>query len=178
MNYIFPLSRISVLIAISLAGFVIYCLAMFSDINSHLSIIIINIYIGFTALVSLSVPILFFYTITALSAMNQRQIIVTWANLFLLLFCVILAYAISYRMIGVFDGSVRKDGATVFDSPTCLYFSIVTWTTLGYGDISPRSGPARFLAAMEALSGYMAMAALIATLSESFKILNPSKTSH
>lgn len=35
-----------------------------------------------------------------------------------------------------------------------LYFSIVTWTTLGYGDLSP-IGLGRFLASTEALFGYV-----------------------
>ena len=35
-----------------------------------------------------------------------------------------------------------------------LYFSVVTWTTLGYGDIQP-DGWARGVAALEALFGYV-----------------------
>lgn len=45
-----------------------------------------------------------------------------------------------------------------------LYFSIVTLSTLGYGDISPVAKPARMLAAMEALSGPLYLAVLIARL--------------
>ncbi len=36
----------------------------------------------------------------------------------------------------------------------CVYFSFVTYTTLGYGDIMP-VGPIRFIAATEALNGWM-----------------------
>ena len=45
------------------------------------------------------------------------------------------------------------------------YYSVVTYTTLGYGDIVP-VGPVRFLAAMEALTGLM-----IVTWSASFTFL-------
>ena len=44
------------------------------------------------------------------------------------------------------------------------YFSFVTLTTLGYGDISPVSGPARSLAMLEAIVGQMYLAVLIARL--------------
>jgi hypothetical protein len=37
-----------------------------------------------------------------------------------------------------------------------LYFSIVTWTTVGYGDIKP-SPDSRMFAASEALLGYLTM---------------------
>lgn len=38
--------------------------------------------------------------------------------------------------------------------PDCIYFSAVTYTTVGYGDMSP-AGPLRLLAASEALSGFV-----------------------
>lgn len=45
-----------------------------------------------------------------------------------------------------------------------LYFSFVTLTTLGYGDISPVSKVARMLAGMEAVTGPLYLAVLIAHL--------------
>lgn len=42
----------------------------------------------------------------------------------------------------------------------CLYFSVVTFTTLGYGDITP-GGPARLLAAVEAFVGSFTMALFV-----------------
>lgn len=46
----------------------------------------------------------------------------------------------------------------------CVYFSYVTLTTLGYGDIAPVSGQARSLAMTEAILGQLYLAALIARL--------------
>jgi prepilin signal peptidase PulO-like enzyme (type II secretory pathway) len=43
------------------------------------------------------------------------------------------------------------------------YFSVVTWTTLGYGDLSPVD-PLKLVAAFEALLGYIYMAILIGLL--------------
>jgi Ion channel len=45
-----------------------------------------------------------------------------------------------------------------------LYFSIITLCTVGYGDISPVSKVARMLAAMEAITGPLYLAVLIARL--------------
>ena len=47
---------------------------------------------------------------------------------------------------------------------TLVYFSYVTLATLGYGDVSPVSGPARSLAVLEALVGQLYLAILIARL--------------
>jgi hypothetical protein len=46
----------------------------------------------------------------------------------------------------------------------CQYYSIVTLTTLGYGDIVPMTAQARSLSMMEAMSGTMYVAVLIARL--------------
>ncbi len=48
---------------------------------------------------------------------------------------------------------------------TYAYFSTTTYTTLGYGDITPQ-GPLRFLASVEALTGF-----LLVTWSASFTYL-------
>ncbi len=45
-----------------------------------------------------------------------------------------------------------------------LYFSLVTLTTLGYGDIVPISPPARMLAAFEAATGVLYIAFTVARL--------------
>jgi hypothetical protein len=44
------------------------------------------------------------------------------------------------------------------------YFSFVTLTTLGYGDMTPLSRPAKNLAALEAILGQLYIAVLIARL--------------
>ena len=45
-----------------------------------------------------------------------------------------------------------------------MYYSLVTLTTLGYGDITPITHPARNLAALEAVVGQLFIAVLIARL--------------
>jgi hypothetical protein len=45
-----------------------------------------------------------------------------------------------------------------------MYYSFVTLTTLGYGDIVPRSTLARTLAVMEAIIGQLFLVVLVARL--------------
>ena len=45
-----------------------------------------------------------------------------------------------------------------------LYFSLVTLTTLGYGDITPLGAVARIWSALEALVGTLYLAVLISRL--------------
>jgi Ion channel len=47
---------------------------------------------------------------------------------------------------------------------TALYFSLITLSTVGYGDIVPLSGAARMLAMTEAMTGTLYMAVLVARL--------------
>ncbi len=55
-------------------------------------------------------------------------------------------------------------GGTTAPSANLIYFSFVTLTTLGYGDISPVSPIARSLAILEALTGTLFLAVLISRL--------------
>jgi hypothetical protein len=55
-------------------------------------------------------------------------------------------------------------GARSINGFTGFYFSFVTLSTVGYGDITPVSRIARWLAAMEAMTGLLYVAVLIARL--------------
>jgi hypothetical protein len=70
----------------------------------------------------------------------------------------IILFALAYRDLGLID---TADGTVVTDPSNCLYFSIVTWTTLGFGDFRP-SPAARPFAAAEAIVGYLFMVISIA----------------
>jgi len=77
-----------------------------------------------------------------------------------------LNWAFVYRFLvladpGAFTGLEAAAGGSFLD---LLYYSFVTLTTLGYGDISPVSPVARALAYLEAASGVMYVAILVASL--------------
>ena len=69
-------------------------------------------------------------------------------------------------------GSFRADGlplsrpsdAAEFRQPDLMYFSYVTLTTVGYGDVLPKTTPARALAAAEAVTGSLYLAVFVARL--------------
>ena len=63
----------------------------------------------------------------------------------------VVFYAQSYKVFGLLEGDKPVTGAV-----DCLYFSIITWTTLGYGDIPPAQA-SKLFAASEALFGYVFM---------------------
>ena len=68
---------------------------------------------------------------------------------------IIVVYAKTYKSIGILH-----NGELVNSGRESLYFSVVTWTTLGYGDFAP-SESIRMLAASQAFIGYVSMAMLI-----------------
>jgi hypothetical protein len=52
---------------------------------------------------------------------------------------------------------VRRDPAAfsgILDLGDAIFFSIVTMTTTGYGDITPKSGPAKFVVGIQILFGF------------------------
>jgi hypothetical protein len=69
-------------------------------------------------------------------------------------------------------GSLQLDGVDLTEvagSPEailskCLYYSYVTLTTLGYGDIKPTQPPTQALAYVEAITGQLYLAVLVARL--------------
>ncbi len=71
---------------------------------------------------------------------------------------VTVIFAILYSFVNVDYGPYK----TVFSS---LYFSVVTLTTLGYGDVFPASYGAQILATIEALLGYVGLGGLLSILS-------------
>ena len=84
-----------------------------------------------------------------------------------ILFSLVFAH-MEYRFPGSFNaGNQALVEATTSEAammPVFTYFSFVTLTTLGYGDITPVTEHARTLAWLEALIGQLYLAVMIATL--------------
>jgi hypothetical protein len=57
-----------------------------------------------------------------------------------------------------------KDSSDTWFTP--LYFSIVTFTTLGFGDVTPKGVVGEFLASSEVIIGYVTLGLLLAVLAE------------
>ncbi len=76
--------------------------------------------------------------------------------------------AIIFVFAGVYRGyglTIAKQATALADWQTPLYFSIVTLTTLGYGDVTPASD-IRLIAAIQALLGYLNLGLIVGVASE------------
>lgn len=90
-----------------------------------------------------------------LNNISDKNPLIDFFEILLTAFTNIFLFAILYSAIGLNHGENISHNA--LDS---LYFSLVTWTTLGYGDFSPTEY-LRIPAAIEAMLGYTYMAMLI-----------------
>jgi hypothetical protein len=76
-----------------------------------------------------------------------------------------LAWALAYEIVALrVSGAFSVTGVAGPVRPDFIYFSFVTLTTVGYGDITPVSHVARSLAILEALIGQLYPAIIIARL--------------
>jgi Ion channel len=78
-------------------------------------------------------------------------------NVIIVILCTIVIYARAYYFDGIAD--CANKGACK-DMLSAIYFSIVTWTTLGYGDLAPKKD-FYLTAASQALLGYVGMSLVI-----------------
>jgi Ion channel len=76
----------------------------------------------------------------------------------------ITMYAVFYDDIGLHMAD-PKEVTSVSDA---AYFSVITWTTVGYGDLTP-TPDLRLIAATEALLGYVFSGALVGLLVNKFR---------
>ena len=80
-----------------------------------------------------------------------------------------LMWTVAYWLVdqltpgGAFFFTSNRNSQSI-DGFTGFYFSFITLSTVGYGDITPVSRAARLLAAMEAMTGLLYVAVLIARL--------------
>ena len=86
-----------------------------------------------------------------------------------------LTWTVAYWLVdqltpgGAFSFNTTR-GAHSMNGFTGFYFSFITLSTVGYGDITPVSQAARWLAAMEAMTGLLYVAVLIARLVSLYSI--------
>lgn len=109
-------------------------------------------------IILLSFSILFFFGVTIKYYYNGYPLLCYLS----LLAVTIFVFAFIYYKFGVIDTAVAA-GPPVKNKGISIYFSIVTFTTLGYGDFKPIA-EARLYAASEAIIGMSYMSMLIALL--------------
>lgn len=78
-----------------------------------------------------------------------------------------LGWSLAYRFVeNVSPGSFAFNStrAEAMEGFTALYFSFITLSTVGFGDITPVSNVARMLASMESMVGTLYVAVFVARL--------------
>jgi hypothetical protein len=118
-----------------------------------------------------------FIAVTVLAAVLRDQIVTgdTISGALCVYFLMGIMWTFLFMLVeAVHPGSFRLgEGGTIATPPDhlhsaplplFLYFSLVTLSTVGFGDIVPLSGPARGLAALEGIIGQFYMAVLVARL--------------
>jgi voltage-gated potassium channel len=89
-----------------------------------------------------------------------------------------LMWTVAYWLVdqltpgGAFSFNTSR-GTQSMNGFTGFYFSFITLSTVGYGDITPVSRAARWLAAMEAMTGLLYVAVLIARLVSVYSSTKP-----
>ena len=89
-----------------------------------------------------------------------KEIAFAMANLGLLL----IAFAYVYQKVGIVDAAGPDAPHQTHDFGNCLYFSVITFTTVGYGDFRPMGAVARAMAGLQGLLGYVVLALLASTV--------------
>lgn len=74
----------------------------------------------------------------------------------------VAGFAAMYAQIGIMD-TTQQGSPVIHNFWTAAYLSVVTFTTLGYGDIYP-TGLGRALAAMQAFTGYVILGLLASSV--------------
>lgn len=92
--------------------------------------------------------------LTSLRIPNRTKLLVV-------IFAAFVAHALEIGVYGMtvfvlvrYAGVGSLTGAAGFSFINCLYFSAETYTSLGFGDLTP-AGPVRLLAGVEALNGLL-----------------------
>jgi len=86
-----------------------------------------------------------------------------------------LWFAVYSAIDAFYPGAIRHNSATQTDRNTeLLYFSLITLSTVGYGDVVPISGEVRLLAALEGVTGVLYVAITVALLVSSYRARDQS----
>jgi Ion channel len=124
-----------------------------------------------TAFFALTVAGLFSYLKNARSVMSAH--LYTAISIYLLLG--MQWFALYSAIDNFYPGSILHNGATIADRQSeLLYFSLVTLSTIGYGDVVPVYGEVRMLAALEGVTGVLYVAITVALLVSAYKQQNAS----
>jgi hypothetical protein len=135
--------------------------------------------IGIVAIYCLFIP--FLISFSKLNVAERRPTLIVLIFSFSSLISIILLFANLYRWAAIAISCVLTVNNRVATCNTeithnfwdCVYFSVITITTVGYGDFYPSGPHARVIASIEALSGYIILGLFISSLSNMVRLQKP-----
>ena len=132
----------------------------------HVPIILGIKWFVLAAFFALTAAGLFSYLRSASSISNHH--LYTAVSIYLLIGIIWFAM---YNAIDILTpGSIVRNNALITDRSTeLLYFSLITLSTVGYGDVVPVQPEVRMLAALEGIIGVLYIAIMVAILVSSYK---------
>lgn len=140
----FPISGVGILMLLSILPTLISIIAIDYDVDNSF----FNFFKGFVVLKLLRLVLLLkivsAFQVLVISFMKQRKILI---NLFA--FVLLLAFLFALIIYAVEDSANDK----INNYWDALYFTIITTTTIGYGDISPVTATGKVIVSCEAVLG-------------------------
>jgi hypothetical protein len=119
-----------------------------------------------TAFCGLTVVVLFSFFRNARAVRDAH--LYTAVSIYLLLG--LLWFALYSAIEAFYPGSILRSSTAMADRSTeLLYFSLVTLSTIGYGDVVPLYPEVRILAALEGITGVLYIAITVALLVSGYK---------
>lgn len=121
--------------------------------------------------ITTSTSLLYLYAIVLVCLFLQRTKEVGINEVFAAISLYLLlgfAWTTFYQILTYFDPSsfyiaLERNSSPMLNWSDFLYYSFVTLTTLGYGDITPVTAPARSLAVIEAITGILFIPMMISS---------------
>jgi hypothetical protein len=81
----------------------------------------------------------------------------------------VLWFALYSAIDTVYPGAILHSSSATDRPGELLYFSLVTLSTIGYGDVVPLDGEVRMLAALEGITGVLYVAITVALLVNAYR---------
>jgi len=112
------------------------------------------ILIGVTTLIHYEILRAMHAVLPTVAIPKRTKMLVVIFGAFAAHFLEIAVYGVALYVLVEYLGIGRLGGTLPFSFENCLYFSAETYTSLGFGDITP-AGPLRLLSGVEALNGLL-----------------------
>lgn len=118
----------------------------------------VAVYVGWTFICLIALAMFSMFASVLFKGLGENRDVATVSIISVVgVLALISHFGVLFRWTGFQLASSGVRSESLLDA---LYFSVVTWTTLGYGDFIPMP-EARYIVVVEAIMGYVMMALLI-----------------